>query len=158
VPGHRKEGSDNKVEFLSTHLREKLEKIQRVLECLAQESSRGIPIIVEGKNDVQTLRRLCVQGKLICAKTGGKSKLDLLEQIEEGGFREVILLFDFDRRGREWSETVKENLERAKVKPNLEFSNELQVLIGREVKDIEGLASYIETLREKTGQTQVEKA
>lgn len=94
----------------------------------------------------------------MCAKTAGKSRLDLLGQIEEGGFREVILLFDFDRRGREWTEIVKENLERAKVKPNLEFSNELQVLIGREVKDIEGLASYVETLRKKTGRTRVEKA
>lgn len=158
MSGHRKEGSDNKVEFLSTHLREKLEEIQRVLECLVQESSRGIPIIVEGKNDVQTLRHLCVQGKIMCAKTAGKSRLDLLEQIEEGRFREVILLFDFDRRGREWTETVKENLERAKVKPNLEFSNELQVLVGKEVKDIEGLASYIETLREKTRQIHAEKA
>lgn len=94
----------------------------------------------------------------MCAKTAGKSRLDLLEQIEEGRFREVILLFDFDRRGREWTETVKENLERAKVKPNLEFSNELQVLVGKEVKDIEGLASYIETLREKTRQIHAEKA
>lgn len=143
---------------MSAHLREKLEKIQRVLECLVQESSNGTAIIVEGKKDVRTLRRLCVQGKIICAKTAGKSRLDLLKQIEEGGFREVILLFDFDRRGREWTETVKENLERARVKLNLEFSNDLQALVGREVKDIEGLASYIETLREKTGQTQVEKA
>jgi len=94
----------------------------------------------------------------MCAKTAGKSRLDLLGQIEEGSFREVILLFDFDRRGREWTDTVKENLERAKVKPNLEFSNDLKVLVGREVKDIEGLASYIETLREKVGQTRVEEA
>ncbi len=144
--------SSNKVEFLSTHLREKTERIQQVLECLIRESSNGIPIIVEGKNDVQTLRNLGVQGEIVSAKTGGKSLLDLLWQIEESGIEEVIMLFDFDRRGKEWTETLKQRLEKSKIKPNVTFWNELLGLVGREVKDIEGLAAYIETLRKKLGQ------
>jgi 2,5-diamino-6-(ribosylamino)-4(3H)-pyrimidinone 5'-phosphate reductase len=144
--------SSNKVESLSTHLREKAERIQQVLECLIRESSKGIPIIVEGKNDVQTLRNLGVQGEIVSAKTGGKSLLDLLWQIEESGIEEVIMLFDFDRRGKEWTETLKQRLEKSKIKPNVTFWNELLGLVGREVKDIEGLAAYIETLRKKLGQ------
>ena len=143
---------------MSTHLREKLEKIEQLLECLVQESSRGILIIVEGSNDVQTLRHLGMQGNIVCAKTGGKSRLDLIGQIEESEAKEVILLFDFDRRGKEWAETVKKHLEKARINPNLTFWNNLQALAGREVKDIEGLAAYLETLRRKVGKVQIEKA
>jgi 2,5-diamino-6-(ribosylamino)-4(3H)-pyrimidinone 5'-phosphate reductase len=148
----RKEDRDNKVKSLSTHLREKLEKIEQILECLIQESSSGVPIIVEGDNDFQTLRHLGVQGKIMCAKTGGKSRLDLLSQIEESGVKEFVLLFDFDRRGKEWTETVKESLEKAQLKPDLTFWNQLRSLVSREVKDVEGLDAYLETLRKKAGQ------
>jgi len=142
---------------LSAHLRGKLEKIEQILECLIQESVRGVPILVEGDNDFQTLRHLGVQGRIVCAKTGGKSMLDLLSQIEESGVKEVILLFDFDRRGKELTKNVKEKLEKVQVKLDLTFWNQLLGLVSREVKDIEGLAAYLETLREKTGQVPLEK-
>jgi 5S rRNA maturation endonuclease (ribonuclease M5) len=141
---------------LSAHLIEKLEKIEQILECLAQESSRGVPIIVEGNNDVQTLRNLGVQGRIVCAKTGGKSRLGLIGHVEESGVKEVILLFDFDRRGREWTETVRETLEKVQLKPDMTFWNQLLGLVSREVKDIEGLAAYLETLKKKTGQVLLE--
>jgi 5S rRNA maturation endonuclease (ribonuclease M5) len=146
------EGSSHKVEYLSTHLREKEERIQQVLQSLIQESSKGIPIIVEGKKDVQTLKHLGVYGEIVTAKTGGKSLLDLLCQIEESGKKEVILLFDFDKRGKEWTGIIKQRLEKSKTKPNLAYWNELLGLVSKEVKDVEGLASYIETLQKKTGQ------
>jgi 2,5-diamino-6-(ribosylamino)-4(3H)-pyrimidinone 5'-phosphate reductase len=141
---------------LSTHLRGKLKKIEQILECLAQESATGVPIVVEGYNDFQTLRHFGVQGRMVCAKTGGKSRLDLLSQIEDSGVKDVILLFDFDRRGKEWTETVKESLEKAQLKPDLTFWNQLLGLVGREVKDIEGLDAYLDTLRKKTGQMPLE--
>lgn len=134
---------------MSTHLKEKEEKIQRLSERLAEESARGTPIIVEGKKDIETLRVLGVEGEIISAKTGGKSRLDVISEVEKTGAHEVILLLDFDRRGKEWSKILKEHLERAKIRPNLKFWNELQGLVSREVKDIEGLTSYIETLKRK---------
>jgi 5S rRNA maturation endonuclease (ribonuclease M5) len=137
---------------LSVHLRRKLEKIEQILECLIQESMRDVPILVEGDNDLQTLRRLGVQGRIVCAKTGGKSVLDLLSQIEDSGFKEAILLFDFDRRGKELTRIVMENLEKVHVKLDLTFWSQLLALVGREVKDIEGLDAYLGTLRKKTGQ------
>lgn len=134
---------------MSTHLKEKEEKIQRLSERLAEESARGTPIIVEGKKDIETLRVLGVEGEIVSAKTGGKSRLDVISEVEKTGAHEVILLLDFDRRGKEWSKILKEHLERAKIRPNLKFWNELQGLVSREVKDIEGLTSYIETLKRK---------
>ena len=138
---------------MSAHLRERQEKIQQILECLAEESARGTPIIVEGKKDVETLRTLGVQGQIVTAKTGGKSRLDLISEIETTGNREVILLLDFDRRGKEWTAILRENLEKARIKTNITFRKELLRFAGRELKDIEGLAAYLQTLSRKLGET-----
>jgi 2,5-diamino-6-(ribosylamino)-4(3H)-pyrimidinone 5'-phosphate reductase len=147
--GHREKSQRNKVKTLSTRLKEKEEKIQRLLERLAEESARGTPVIVEGKKDIETLRVLGVEGEIISAKTGGKSRLDVVSEAEKRDSRELILLLDFDRRGKEWTQVLKQQLEKAKIKPNLRFWKDLQSLVGKEVKDIEGLASYIETLKRK---------
>ena len=138
---------------MSAHLRERQEKIQQTLERLAEESAKGTPIIVEGKKDVETLRSLGIQGQLVTAKTGGKSRLDLISEIEKIGGREVILLFDFDRRGREWTAILRQNLEKAGIKANVSFRRELLRFAGRELKDIEGLAAYMQTLSRKLNET-----
>jgi len=137
---------------LSSRLKEREERIQQVLACLIEESSKGIFIIVEGKNDVETLRQLGVQGQIVSAKTGGKTQLDVICEVEESGAKEVILLLDFDRRGREWTKVLKQRLEKARIKPNITFWNDLIRFAGKEVKDVEGLASYIQTLKKKAGE------
>jgi len=134
---------------LSTRLKEKEEKILQVLERLAEESANGITIIVEGKKDIEALRTLAIGGNIICAKTGGKSLLDVISEVEKTGAREVILLLDFDRRGREWTNRIRQQLEKARIKPNILFWRELSSLIGKEVKDVEGLTTYMETLKRK---------
>jgi len=138
---------------LSTRLKKREEKILQVLERLTEESAKGTPIIVEGKKDVKTLRALAVKGKIISAKTGGKSFLGVISEIEKSKAREVILLLDFDRRGKEWTKRLKQNLEKAKVKPNLTFWIKLSTLVGRDVKDVESLVTYMKTLKKKIGET-----
>ena len=144
---------DNKVKTLSTHLKDKEEKIQQLVQRLMDQSEKGTPIIVEGKNDEETLRRLGVIGRIICAKTGGKSRLDLISEIEATTAKEIILLLDFDRRGKEWTKAIKQNLEILGVKADTAFWSELHGLAGRELKDIEGLAAYLGTLKKKIGET-----
>lgn len=136
---------------MSTRLKEKEEKILRILESLAKESAKGIIMIVEGKKDIEALRAMGIEGKIMCAKTGGKSFLDVISEVEQTGAREVILLLDFDRRGKQGTKRVKRDLERAKIKPNMKFWCELSCILGKEVKDIEGLTTYMETLRKKAG-------
>jgi len=134
---------------LSTHLQEKEEKILHALERLAEESAKGVPMVVEGKKDIETLRVLGVEGKIISAKTGGKSILDVVSELEKSKTKEVIMLLDFDRRGKEWTKRLKQQLERTRIKPNLTFWFELSSLVGKEVKDVESLATYMETLKRK---------
>ena len=134
---------------MSTRLKEKEKRILLTLEWLAQESAKDIPIVVEGKKDVEALRELAIEGKIIEAKTGGKSMLDVISEVEECGAQEVILLLDFDRRGREWTRNLKQYLEKMQIKANVVFWKKLRGIVGREVKDVEGLASYMETLKRK---------
>jgi len=134
---------------LSTRLKEKEERILQVLEELAQKSAVGVPILVEGKKDAETLETLAIKGKIILAKSSGKSLFDLISEVEKCNTREVIILLDFDRRGKELTKLLKQNLEKIKVKPNTLFWKKLMKLVGHEVKDIEGLTSYLKTLKKK---------
>jgi 5S rRNA maturation endonuclease (ribonuclease M5) len=136
---------------LSTHLKEKQEKIRQILEALVEESAKGIPVVVEGKKDVETLRGLGVHGPILCVKTGGKSFTDVLHEIETSGVPEIILLLDFDRRGRQGTARLRQNLERTRIRLNVEFWHELSGLLRHEVQCIESLSSYLETLTKKTG-------
>lgn len=136
---------------MSTGLERKLQKFLLLLEDLATESAGGTLILVEGKKDVETLRELKITGDVITVKASGKTFLDVLSEVEDRGKNEVILMMDFDKRGREWIKRLAEDLERMRVKPNLVFWKELSRLVGRDVKDIEGLSTYMETLKRKTG-------
>jgi len=136
---------------LSTRLKEKQEKILQILNALAEESAKGTPVIVEGKKDAEALRSLGVEGTVITAKTGGKSLLDVISEIEQLGVAETVLLLDFDRRGKQGTQRLKQNLEHAKIKPNLTFWRALAALLGKEVQCIESLTAYLGTLRAKTG-------
>ena len=135
---------------MSTRLKEKEEKIEQIITKLAEESAKGKPIVVEGKKDEQTLRILGVNGTVLTVKTGGKSFLEATAEIEKLGAREVILLLDFDRRGKEGTLHLQRNLERSKIKINVLFWRELRALVGREIQCIESLTSYLSTLQEKT--------
>ena len=134
---------------MSTKTEKRLERIYKLLERLEKKSINGIPIIVEGKNDVHALYLLEITGDIILAKTSGKSFLDILNEIEKKKCNEVVLLFDFDRRGREWTQRLASCLEGMKIIPNLLFWRMLLGMVGHHVKDIEGLVSYLETLKRR---------
>ena len=134
---------------MSTRLKEKEEKILQVLEALAEESAKGKPIVVEGKKDVDALRASGVAGTILTLKTGGKSFLDVVSEIEKMGVPEVILFLDFDRRGKEGTKRLKQSLERAKIKPNAKFWRALSALVGKEIQCIESLTAYMRTLHAK---------
>ena len=116
---------------------------------MIEKSSEGTPIIVEGKKDAAALQELGVKGPILKVKTGGKSFLESIVEIEKLSSNEVILLLDFDRRGKEGTKYIQESLERGKILVNLNFWYDLRALAGREMHCIEGLPSYLSTLQEK---------
>ena len=58
---------------------------------------------------------------------------------------------DFDRRGKEWMAVLRQNLEKAKMKADATFWRDILRFAGRELKDIEGLGAYLQTLTRKLG-------
>lgn len=135
---------------MSTHLKEKEEKIVKLIAQLREESAKGTPILVEGKKDVEALRLLEVEGPIVSIKTGGKSFVEAVLEIERTKAKKVILLLDFDRRGKEATMHFKQDLERAKIKTNAEFWRGLSGLLGKEIQCIESLVPYLESLRRKS--------
>jgi 5S rRNA maturation endonuclease (ribonuclease M5) len=134
---------------LSTHLKEKAEKIQQILEQLAEEAKDGKPVVVEGLKDEQALKSLGIIGKIVFVKKGLKTIIDVVSEVESMNSKEVILMLDFDKEGRELTEKLKNYMEKAGVRVNTHYWLKLSSLTGKEVKDVEGLATYIETLKVK---------
>lgn len=134
---------------MSTWLKVKEEKILKILEALAEESAEGKIIVVEGKKDVSALRTLGVTGNILTVKTGGKSFLDTVCEIERMSVPEVILFLDFDRRGKEGTKRLKQSLERIKIKSNVKLWCTLSGIVGKEIQCIESLTTYLRTLHEK---------
>ena len=135
---------------MSTHLKDRVERIEQVIAKLREESAKSKPIVVEGKKDLQALRDLGIIGKILTVKTGGKSFLEATAEIEALHADEVILLLDFDRRGKEGTGRLQQSLERTKINVNSQFWLELHGLVGREIHCIESLPSYLSTLQQKT--------
>ena len=134
---------------MSTRLKNKEEKLLKILTSLAEESMNGIPIIVEGKKDFMALRKLGVQGIIITVKTKGKSFLDTISEIQQTSISEVILFLDFDKRGKEATRCLQQNLEHLKIRNNLTFWHELSNLTSKEVQYIESLPVYLCNLRKR---------
>ncbi len=128
-----------------------MEKVEEVINRLIEKSAKGTPIVVEGKKDTEALCSLGVSGRILTMKTGGKSILAVTSEIESLGTKEVILLLDFDRRGKEGTKRLNQELERLKIKPNLKFWKDVAGLLGNEVQCVESLPSYLKTLKVKAG-------
>jgi 5S rRNA maturation endonuclease (ribonuclease M5) len=134
---------------LTTRLKTRLEKIDKVLSKLVEQSENGKLMVVEGEKDANALLELGVGGKVFTVKTGGKSFLQATTEIESLGVDEVILLLDFDRRGKEGTKRLQQNLERTNTKANTRFWSELSALVSRDVQCIESLPSYLATVQQK---------
>jgi len=151
MSGDHSPSQNYKVTALSTRLKDKKERLQQILSDLSEKSVQNIPVVVEGKKDIDALRRIGMCGPILALKTGGKSFVEATDEIQNSGALEVILMLDFDRRGKQATAHLKENLERLKIKPNLAFWLSLQKILGRELQCIEGLPSYIATMEQKLG-------
>lgn len=137
---------------MSTRLQELMEKVQFLIDKLATDSAKGCLIIVEGQKDYRALLQLGINGNILTAKTSRRSFLDLISEIEKQSPPQVILLLDFDWRGKELTKRLIQHLETVRIKTNTNYWKELQALVRRDVKDIEGLPKYLETLNQKLAQ------
>lgn len=101
-----------------------LDELSNVFEKLALESRRGTPIIVEGKKDEETLRRLGVGGEIILIK----SIRGLRRKFENRDVRRVILLPDLDKEGEHLLKLVKKTLEGVVREIDVSYWRRLRIL------------------------------
>ena len=127
--------------------KERLEKIVKILEEL-EEASSGTPIVVEGIRDVEALRSLGIE-KNVTSLSKGISLFVLCEQLSRS-WDEVILLTDWDKKGGRIARKLKDALEANGARAVDDFRARLAILVKKEVKDVEGLPTYVERLRELT--------
>ena len=106
--------------------------------------------MVEGRSDVEALRSLGIEGSFVVARSSRKPIPDLVLDLQDS-CDEVIVLVDFDAAGREQARRWAEELERAGLKANLAYWRCLKALVGSFTKDIEGLPSFMGTLKRRLG-------
>ncbi|MBC7114379.1 MAG: hypothetical protein PWR13_125 [Archaeoglobi archaeon] len=117
---------------------ESLEEVLRLIEDLRERSLEGETIIVEGERDRRSLRRLGIEGKIICSSQ--LSINSLLELIEE---KRIIILTDWDEHGIERGRYLLKHLSSLGFKCDMELHRKFSALLKKEIKDIESLEKYV---------------
>lgn len=115
-------------------------KIEEVFEELI-DANKSIPIIVEGKNDEFALRKLGAQGLILRLNTG-QSILNFCEDIART-YNEVILLTDWDRKGKQLFNKLKENFKFTRVKIVETFWSDLKRYCSKEILEVEYLTKFL---------------
>lgn len=126
----------------------RLRKLELLLEELAQRSST-CPVVVEGMRDRDALRALGVEGRIIRIHRG-RSLPDLASALSRT-FREVILLSDWDRKGKELFSRLSALLSSEGLKVDESVWRAMHGLVAKEVQAVEDLPSLMQQLRDELG-------
>ncbi|MDD3043005.1 MAG: toprim domain-containing protein [Methanosarcinaceae archaeon] len=128
--------------------RKQLERIEELLNELSDRSEKGAVIIVEGKRDVFSLKKLGINGKFELATL--HPLLNFSERIAGQG-QEIIVLTDWDRRGNLLVSKLSTYFGNLGVRPDLDIRRKLKLITQKEIKDVESLYTYVSKLRLATG-------
>ena len=127
---------------------ERLEETLKVIDEL-EELSREMPVIVEGRRDVEALRLLGVKSNIITLNRG-VSLFTFCETISRD-WPSVVLLTDWDRKGGRLARKLKKAIEANGGKPVETIRTQLAYLAKKEIKDIESLPTFVQRLRTLAG-------
>jgi 5S rRNA maturation endonuclease (ribonuclease M5) len=122
----------------------RFEAVTELVSTVAAHSRRGVPVIVEGPNDVRMLRKLGIAGPIFCAKSRRLGLVDFLDSVAK--YPEVIILTDFDKEGRALAWRLRRDLLQMQVKVNVEIWKQLKALGRSEMVGIENLGKYLDRL------------
>jgi 5S rRNA maturation endonuclease (ribonuclease M5) len=121
---------------------ERAERLKKVFETL-YEINKRIPVIVEGRRDVNALRKIGLVGDIITIH-GGKGLYEFCEDIAER-FHRVILMIDWDEKGEVLYKTVSKHLNGLWEEFSI-FREIIKVLCQKDIRDIEGIPALLERL------------
>ena len=121
---------------------ERAERLKEVIQALYEVNKR-IPIIVEGKRDVNALRKIGFVGDIIILH-GGKGLYEFCEDISEK-FHRIILLMDWDEKGETLHKSIAGYLN-GQWEEFSAFREIIKVLCQKDINDIEGIPILLERL------------
>ncbi len=123
---------------------ERLEKFKDLISELTRLNSE-IPVVVEGRKDVRTLREIGLKGEILRLGKGA-SVFSLCEDISKK-YEKVIILTDWDRKGGQLAKLLREGLEANGVRYDDDIRARIAVLTKKDIKDVESLARHLNRLR-----------
>jgi 5S rRNA maturation endonuclease (ribonuclease M5) len=131
--------------------KERLELLEHLFEQLRLKNLE-IPVLVEGKRDRETLKNLGLEGEILIVNTGHT----LMEMCEDLGHRytEIILMLDWDKKGKELSKNIEHNLVQLGIKTDRAFMVRIFHLVSKETKEVEALDKLMERLNVPAGMDQ----
>ena len=119
-------------------------KLLSIMEELQYCAEQGMPILIEGKKDEESLRELGIKGNFI--KVSG-SPLKLFEIAEIAAqSSKIIILTDFDKKGNELAQKLSEDIQRLGSYPDLQIRRKIMGITRRYIKDIESLSRHLRQL------------
>ncbi len=113
-------------------------RLKAAIEELVERSEEGAVIIVEGRRDVESLRKLGVRGKIVTSSNHSNAEI-----VDSVGCRDVIIMTDWDRRGEKLKDDLLAKFSSWGVVPDVEIRKRIFSIIGREVTEVEDLADFV---------------
>lgn len=125
----------------------RLERLEKLIQRVTHESEEGGIIIVEGRRDRDSLRKLGIPGTILCLQNSRKNPAGFAEELAPDG--KVIVLTDFDREGVFLAKRLARTLSYQKIHANLVLWRELRGLTRSDVRSVEELPKFQARLRTK---------
>jgi 5S rRNA maturation endonuclease (ribonuclease M5) len=123
----------------------RLERLQRLIQRLSQDSEQGGIIVVEGQRDRDSLRKMGIIGTILCLQSSRKNIVGFVEELDNR--RDVIVLTDFDRQGVFLAKRLARILNSQSIHVNLVLWRELRGLTRSDVRSIEELPKFHQRLQ-----------
>lgn len=120
-----------------------LNDLEKILIDL-RENNNEIPILVEGDKDIEALKKLEING-IIISYNKGMSVTNFCDDIANK-YDKIIILTDWDKKGGQLCYMLKKNLI-GRVDCITDYRKKIAQKTS--IKTVEGLPSWIETLRKK---------
>ena len=113
---------------------------QQIIQLIEEIKQENISIIVEGRNDKKALQELGLDNIFIL-------NLPLFKIVERIKGKEVVILTDLDKKGKELYRRIQHDC----IHHGIKINNRLRHFLFKETQlsHIEGLATYLRNVEEK---------
>ena len=118
----------------------RLERLEKLIQRVSHESEQGGIIVVEGRRDRDSLRKMGITGRILCLQSSRKNTVGFVEELDSSA--DVIVLTDFDRQGVFLAKRLARMLTSQGIHANLVLWRELRGLTRSDVRSIEELPKF----------------